>query len=93
MKGLNMSVAKDILVRIFATFAMSSLGILSGASIVGGIPLWKAAALAGFVAVAQVLERLAAASLDGELTKEEINEAFLGARVTRSSSNPTTQEK
>lgn len=80
----------DIVVRIFATFAMSSLGILSGASIVGGIPLWKAAALAGFVAVAQVLERLAAASLDGELTKEEINEAFLGARITRTQTD--TQE-
>jgi len=88
----NRGMIKDIFVRIFATFAMSSLGILSGASIVGGIPLWKAAALAGFVAVAQVLERLAAASLDGELTQEEINEAFLGARVVRSTSE-TTQEK
>ena len=73
----------DILVRIMATFAMSSLGILGGASVVGGIPVWKAAALAGFVAVAQVMERLAAASLDGELTREEINEAFLGARIVK----------
>lgn len=80
MKGLDMPVAKDILGRIVATFAASSLGIISGSSVVGGIPIWKAAALAGFVATAQVLERLAKASLDGELTKEEINEAFLGPR-------------
>ena len=45
--------------RIVATFAASSLGIISGSSVVGGIPIWKAAALAGFVATAQVLERLA----------------------------------
>ena len=38
----------------------------------------KAAALAGFAAVAQVVERLARASLDGKLTSAEINEAFLG---------------
>lgn len=75
-----MPVARDILGRIIATFAASSLGIISGSSVIGGIPIWKAAALAGFVATAQVLERLAKASLDGELTKEEINEAFLGPR-------------
>jgi hypothetical protein len=43
----------------------------------------KAALLAGFVAVAQVAERLARASMDGTLTKEEIDEAFLGARIKK----------
>ena len=89
MTGLDSSVMKDIAQRIVATFAASSLGIISGASVVGGISLPKAAALAGFVAVAQVLERLAKASLDGDLTKEEINEAFLGARIQR----PTKENK
>lgn len=72
------AVACDVSSRIVATFLASSLGILGGASVVGGIPLWKAAALSGFVATAQVLERLARASMDGDLTLEEINEAFLG---------------
>jgi len=38
--------------------------------------VWKSALLAGFAAVAQVVERLARASLDGNLTREEINQAF-----------------
>jgi hypothetical protein len=45
--------------------------------------MYKAALLAGFVAVAQVAEKLARASMDGELTKEEIDEAFLGARLKK----------
>jgi hypothetical protein len=66
----------DIAGRIVATFLTSALGIIGGATVLGGIPVWKSALLAGFAAVAQVVERLARASLDGQLTKEEINEAF-----------------
>jgi hypothetical protein len=33
--------------------------------------------IAGFSAVAQVVERLARASVDGKLTTQEINEAFV----------------
>ena len=69
----------DIAGRIVATFLTSALGIIGGASLLGDISMLKAAALAGFAAFAQVIERLARASLDGKLTKEEINEAFLGA--------------
>lgn len=83
MSGQWKAIAGDVARRILATFLASSLGILGGASVVGGIPLWKAAALAGFVACAQVLERLARASMDGDLTLEEINEAFLGPRAQR----------
>jgi len=68
----------DIAGRIVATFLTSALGIIGGASLLGDISMLKAAALAGFAACAQVIERLARASLDGKLTKEEINEAFLG---------------
>lgn len=68
----------DIAQRIVATFATSALSIIGGAAVIGDIPIAKAALLAGFVACAQVVQRLAAAAMDGELTKEEINEAFLG---------------
>jgi hypothetical protein len=71
-----MSKFKDIAGRIVAVFLTSALGIIGGSSILGGIPVWKAAVLAGIAASAQVIERLARASLDGKLTKEEINEAF-----------------
>lgn len=73
----------DVTVRMVATFTASALSIISGAAIVGDIPMYKAALLAGFVAVAQVAEKLARASMDGELTKEEIDEAFLGARIKK----------
>jgi acetyl-CoA carboxylase beta subunit len=69
---------QDISGRIVATFLTSALGIIGGASILGDISVAKSAALAGFAAVAQVIERLARASLDGKLTTAEINEAFLG---------------
>jgi hypothetical protein len=73
----------DVSVRMVATFTASALSIISGAAIVGDIPMYKAALLAGFVAVAQVAEKLARASMDGELTKAEIDEAFLGARIKK----------
>ena len=77
------SMVKDVVLRMFATFTASALSIISGAAIIGDIEMHKAALLAGFVAVAQVAEKLARASMDGELTKEEIDEAFLGARIKR----------
>ena len=77
------SMIKDVAVRMFATFTASALSIISGAAIIGDIEMHKAALLAGFVAVAQVAERLARAGMDGTLTKEEIDEAFLGARIKK----------
>ena len=73
-----MEKAKNILSRIVALFLSSALAIITGSAIVGGIPLWKSAALAGFTAVASVVEKLAKASVDGTLTKAEIDEAFGG---------------
>jgi hypothetical protein len=83
MTKKTISMIVDITLRMFATFTASALSIISGAAIIGDIPMYKAALLAGFVAVAQVAEKLARASMDGELTKEEIDQAFLGAPVTR----------
>jgi len=77
-----MKKATDIAQRILATFLTSALGIMGGASLLGDISVAKSAALAGFAAVAHVVERLARASLDGKLTTVEINEAFLGKAKT-----------
>lgn len=63
--------------RIGAVFAYSSMAIIGGSAIIGGIPVWKAAFLAGISATAQVIERLARAYADdGVITREEIDAAF-----------------
>lgn len=68
--------------RIVATFLTSALSIVGGSSVLNAftdndISLLQSACLAGVAACAQVIERLAKASLDGALTYPEINEAFL----------------
>ena len=73
-----MKKTQEIGQRIIALFLTSALGIITGASVLGDIPIWKAAALAGFASVAAVVERLARASLDGKLTMAEIDMAFGG---------------
>lgn len=78
-----MSKFQTIAQRIAAVFMVSALPIIGGSSIVGGIPVWKAALLAGFTACTDVFIKLAKASLDGELTMEEINEAFLGSSANQ----------
>jgi hypothetical protein len=73
---------KNVTLRILAVFAYSAMAIIGGASMLGDIPVWKAAVLAGISATAQVMERLARAFADdGELTLDEINEAFAGHRI------------
>jgi hypothetical protein len=72
-----MGKVKDIGGRIAALFVSSALGIITGSAIIAPeLEVWKSAALAGFVAVAGVVQKLAMASIDGELTKEEIDDAF-----------------
>ena len=66
----------NVLLRIVAVFAASGLSVIGAGSLVG-IELWQAVALAGGLGVATVVESLARAFLDdGNLTKEEIDEAF-----------------
>lgn len=66
-----------IVMRIAATFAYSAMAVIGSASIIGGIPVWKAALLAGIGATAQVVEKLARAYADdGVITREELNAAF-----------------
>ncbi len=81
---MNSKIA-DIAGRIVATFLTSALSIVGGSSVLNAftendISVLQSAALAGLAACAQVIERLARASLDGKLTKEEINEAFLPSK-------------
>lgn len=67
---------KNVMLRIVAVFAASSLSVL-GAGAVVGIDLLSAVLMAGILGVATVVERLARAFLDdGNLSMQEINEAF-----------------
>lgn len=90
---MSLKVAKDILGRMIALFLVSSLGIITGSSVINAInpeqsmPLWYSAALAGFTACATVITKLAQASLDGGLTKEEVDEAFGVKSETRAAVN------
>jgi hypothetical protein len=70
---------KNIGLRILATFAASGLGVV-GAGAIAGIPLWKAAFMAGIGGVAVVVEGLSRAFLDdGKLSVAEINDVFNSA--------------
>jgi hypothetical protein len=73
-----MKTAVSIFQRIISTFVVNAMAIIGGASIIGGIPVAKSAMLAGISAVVTVIERLARASVDGNLTTSEINAAFTG---------------
>jgi len=76
-------VIAHLMFRVGAVFAYSSMAIIGGASIIGGIPVWKAAFLAGISATAQVVEKLARAYADdGVITREEIDAAF-GSRLSQ----------
>lgn len=71
-----MNTLKSVLMRIVAVVAAEALGVIGAGSLVG-IEVWQAAVLAGALGAARVLEALARFYLaDGELSAEEINEAF-----------------
>lgn len=66
----------NVLLRIFATFVASALGVIGAGSIMG-VDLAIAMAMGGILAVFKVIELLALAFLeDGKLTLAEINAAF-----------------
>ena len=73
----RMKKAQDIAGRIVALFLTNALGVVTGAAVIAPeLEIWKAAALAGAVSVFRVVESLARASVDGELTMDEIDAAF-----------------
>lgn len=68
---------RTILTRIFALFIYNAIAVIGGASLLGGIEVWKAAVLAGVASVLPVAQKLAKSYLvDGKLTAGEADEAF-----------------
>lgn len=68
---------RNVALRVFAVFGYSAMGIIGGASVLGGIPVWKAAILAGIASTAQVVEKLARAFADdGRIDKAELDQIF-----------------
>ena len=66
-----------VVMRIMATFVYQAMAVIGGASIIGGIPVYKAALLSGVTATATVIQKLAAAYADdGKITMEELDSAF-----------------
>ena len=67
-----------VVARILAVFGTSALSALAGGAILG-VDLAKAAGMGGFMATAQVIERVLRAYYeDGVLTKEELDKAVGG---------------
>jgi hypothetical protein len=80
----------NIIMRIFATFAASGLGVI-GAGTIAGVPVWKSIFMAGIAGVATVVEGLSRAFLDdGKLTTKEINAVF--SRFDKKGSAVTEEE-
>ena len=77
MSIANKTIAKtlDLGQRLFSLFVATALPAITGGAVIG-VTVVKSALIAGFMAVAGVLQKLAAASTDGELTADEISEAF-----------------
>ena len=77
----NQTVAKflDLSQRLFSLFLANALPAITTGAVIG-ISVAKSAIMAGAMAVIAVVQKLATASVDGELTSEEIKEAFSGAK-------------
>ena len=73
----NPSMAKffDLGQRLFSLFISTALPAITTGAVIG-VSVGKSAIMAGAMAVIVVVQKLAAASTDGELTGEEIAEAF-----------------
>ena len=67
---------KSVLLRIVSVFGSSALGAVAGGAIVN-VESWKAAAIAGIMATAKVVEALLKAYADdGKIDAEELKAAF-----------------
>ena len=72
-----MKKVQDIGGRIIALFLTNALGVITGAAVIApDLEVWKSACIAGAVSVFKVAESLAKSSIDGVLTKDEIDAAF-----------------
>jgi len=77
----NATVAKflDLGQRLISLFLANALPAITTGAVIG-ISVGKAAIMAGAMAVIKVVSALAEASVDGELSSEEIKEAFSGSK-------------
>jgi hypothetical protein len=77
----NPTIAKflDLIQRLSSLFLANALPAITTGAVIG-ISVSKSAIMAGAMAVIAVVQKLAQASVDGELTSEEIKEAFSGAK-------------
>ena len=77
----NPTIAKflDLTQRLFSLFLARALPAVTGGALIG-VSVAKAAILAGAMAVLEVVQKLATASTDGELTTEEIKTAFTNGK-------------
>jgi hypothetical protein len=77
----NPTIAKflDLTQRLFSLFLANALPAITTGAVIG-ISVAKSAIMAGAMAVIAVVQKLATASVDGELTSEEIKEAFTGVK-------------
>ena len=69
----NPTIAKflDLLQRLFSLFLATALPAVTTGAVIG-VSVAKSAIMAGAMAVIAVVQKLAAASVDGELTADEI---------------------
>ena len=74
---MNSAIAKalDLGQRLISLFIASALPIITGGAILG-VDVVKSAGVAGLTALFGVVQKLATASVDGELTAAEISAAF-----------------
>jgi len=74
---MSIAVIKDVVGRMIALFLTSAAGVITGAAVFAPeVTVAKSCLLAGCAACVQVLQKLASASLDGNLTKDEVDAAF-----------------
>ena len=65
----------DLGQRLFSLFLSTALPAITTGAVIG-VSVAKSATMAGAMAVISVVQKLAAASVDGSLTSEEIKDSF-----------------
>lgn len=73
----NATIAKflDLFQRLFSLFLATALPAVTTGAVIG-VSVAKSAIMAGAMAVIGVVQKLASASIDGELTADEIKASF-----------------
>ena len=72
----------DLGQRLFSLFLARALPAITGGAVIG-VSVGKAAILAGAMACLEVIQKLATASTDGELTSDEIKESFGNGKLKK----------